>query len=112
MGQNFPVVSIAPGEGVQVADISAVGSEPIPDTANGNPPKYVYLCVYGADENETITVAPRVGAGDGVLATDFPLPVRTNSGVIMNVVGYTHIRYAMSLGATSTSLSIIALEDF
>jgi hypothetical protein len=94
-------------------DISAAGSVAIPDTANGNPPKYVFICVYGADETETLTVAPSHGAVDGVAETDFPLPVRTDASVILNVVGYDFIRYdGFPVGFSITSLSIVALEDF
>jgi hypothetical protein len=113
MGQNFPVVSIAPGEGVQVVDIGAADSVEIPDMANGIKPKYVFIVAYGADDTETITVAPSHGAVDGVAETDFPLPVRTNSSVIMNVTGYDYIRYDIfPASATTSTLSIIALEDF
>jgi hypothetical protein len=113
MGQNFPVVTIAPGNGVQVADIFEPGSVAIPTTSNGNLPKYVYVSAYGPDDSETLMVAPAIGAGDGDASIDFPLPVRTNSSVILNVHGYTFIRYAQEPAlASSLHLSVVALEDF
>jgi len=109
--QNFPVLTISPDSATQVLNVAAASNVAIPTLANGALPKYVYICAYGGAAGDVIFVTPKTSAANGASATGFPLPVQSNSGVVFNVAGYSHIGYANTGGGTA-DFSIVPLEDF
>lgn len=109
--QNFPVLSIAPDNAVQTLNVSAVGNVAIPTMERGTLPKYVYICAYGGLATDVVFVTPKTSAADGASATGFPLPIQSNSGVILNVSGYSHIGFDRT-GGNTADFTIVALEDF
>ena len=109
--QNFPVLSIAPDNAIQELTITAPGTLVIPTMENGLKPKYVYIVAYGGVPSDVIFVTPRIGVAVGASATGFPLPIQSNSGVILNVTGYTNIAFD-EISGNSADLTVVALEDF
>ena len=109
--QNFPVLSIAPDNAVQTLAVAAPGNVAIPTMENGVLPKYVYIVAYGGVATDVMFVTPKTSASDGASATGFPLPIQSNSGIILNVTGYSHIGFD-DISGGSADFTIVALEDF
>lgn len=110
--QRFSFVSAAPRNATQLATVTGAEQVAIPTTEGGSAPKYVMLCAYGGTQTNVLYVGLSVGGtGTAHASHSFPLPVVSNSRVILNAVGMTHVE-VFEVGDNTSHLQVIPLEDF
>jgi hypothetical protein len=107
--KNFAVISIGNAEGTNTANIDSGAAITIPLLAGGVQPKFIYVAIGGGPATNKCVIAP----GDTVVFANegYVLQSATNCSVILNVHGYTELRYHETGDGTST-LYIYPLSDF
>lgn len=115
MFSGLQVMQLSPRSTVTRSVASTGGSAVIPPLGHGGKAKWVY-CVAtltaGSAVGRAATVAPDHAPGSGNQNTDIPVPI-DGRGVILNVAGYSRIRYDLLIGTgdTGARLSFTPLEN-
>ncbi len=107
--RNFDSYSIEPDRGFQVLTADGAATNTIPMLANGEFPKFLYICVYGGTIGNGIEFAP--GGTVPTMGQGIYLPVRRGCATVLNVTGYTQISRRESGDGTS-SYTLYPLADF
>lgn len=117
MDVHASVLQISPEQSVSVSTDFSGGSIPIPTKDNGDLASFVRVQAFVDDAAagfaNGVTVSPDYSAAVGAAATDFAITPMSGP-VILNVHGYSHIRYdrVASGAGTTVGICFTPLENF